>query len=83
MNEIIVRTDDFQLAFRLIKELRNRNASFRLYDSKEELPSGKIVWLATEEEIAKEFTKNGDSRGIACTVDEIDLAVDSALHRSR
>ena len=83
MNEIIVRTDDFQLAFRLIKELRKRNASFRLYDSREELPSGKIVWLATEEEVVKEFTKNGDVRGIACTVDDIDVAVDSALHRSR
>ena len=41
------------------------------------------MWLATEEEVVKEFTKNGDVRGIACTVDDIDVAVDSALHRSR
>ena len=83
MNEIIVRTDDFRLAFRLIKELRKRNTSFSLLDPKEELPSGSLVWLATENEVVKEFVNFGDARGIACSIDDIEMAVESAIHRSR
>ena len=51
MAAIIVRTNDFRLAFKLIKELRKRNTNFKLIDFDDELPKGGFVWLGTEQEV--------------------------------
>ena len=48
MAAIIVRTNDFRLAFKLIKQLRKRNTNFKLIDFDDELPKGDFVWLGME-----------------------------------
>jgi len=83
VSAIIVRTNDFRLAFKLIKELRKRNTNFKLIDFDDELPKGDFVWLGTEREVVAEFQKTGDSRGIACSVLDLSVAVDSAIHKSK
>ena len=59
MAAIIVRTNDFRLAFKLIKELRKRNTNFRLIDFDDDLPRGDLVWLGTEQEVEKNSKNPG------------------------
>lgn len=76
MGDLLIRTQDFRLAYRLIQRLRARGIDFEPVDHDYQITDPSDVWLATEEEVAA----CDDGRGVACIIEECDKAIDKALH---
>ena len=77
MGEVFVRTDDFQLAYRLLASLKARKGRCRHVATDLPLPHSAKVWLASHEEVAKA----ADPLGIGADLESVDRAVDRALRR--
>ena len=76
MQKILVRTDDFQLAYRIMHMLRTRNIDVGQVSTEQPLPSKDSIWIGTVDEIA---SKSSEGRPIAADLESIDLAVESAI----
>ena len=76
MQKILVRTDDFQLAYRIMHMLRTRNIDVEQVSTEQPLPSKDSIWIGTVDEIA---SKSSEGRPIAADLESIDLAVESAI----
>ena len=76
VQKIVVRTDDFQLAYRIMHMFRSRNIDVEQVSLKQPLPSKDAIWIGTVDEIAK---KSSEGRPIAADLESIDLAVETAI----
>lgn len=76
VQKILVRTDDFQLAYRIMHMLRSRNIDVEQVSLKQPLPSKASIWIGTVDEIA---SKSSEGRPIAADLESIDLAVEAAI----
>lgn len=76
MQKILVRTDDFQLAYRIMHVLRSRTIDVEQRSLNEPLPSKDAIWIGTVDEVASNQT---DGRPIAADLESIDLAVEAAI----
>lgn len=76
MQKILVRTDDFQLAYRIMHVLRSRTIDVEQRALNEPLPSKDAIWIGTVDEVA---SKQTDGRPIAADLESIDLAVEAAI----
>ena len=76
MQKILVLTDDFQLAYRIMHMLRTRNIDVEQFSTEQPLPSKDSIWIGTVDEIA---SKSSEGRPIAADLESIDLAVESAI----
>ena len=76
VQKIVVRTDDFQLAYRIVHMLRSRNIDVEQVSLKQPLPSKDAIWIGTVDEIA---SKSSEGRPIAADLESIDLAVEAAI----
>lgn len=77
MDRIAVRTSDFRLAFRVMRELRRREIAFVLLDLESPLESSDQIWITSSED--------ANSQGIAVIgdSDQVELAVERAIHARR
>lgn len=76
VQKILVRTDDFQLAYRIMHMLRSRNIDVEQVSLRQPLPSKDAIWIGTVDEIAR---KSSEGRPIAADLESIDLAVEAAI----
>ena len=51
MAKLAIRTSNFQLSYKLIKQLRSRNINFDVIDPAEKLSSKEVIWFAESHEI--------------------------------
>lgn len=79
MGYIAVRTNDFQLAYRLLSELKKRGISCIQILPSDPVPSNVAAWMGTPSEVLL----SGDCLGISVTLDELQHSVEQALHRLR
>ncbi len=77
VDRIAVRTGDFRLAFRVMRELRRRGISFVLLDLDNPLESANQVWITSSEDA------NSQGRAVIGESDKVELAVERAIHASR
>jgi hypothetical protein len=71
MVRVAVRTADFQLAYRLIKKLRQSKIKYIQLEYDKPLPSDIIFWFGTH----KEVEQSSDEKGIPCDIDLVNLTV--------
>ena len=76
VQKIVVRTDDFQLAYRIMHMLRSRNIDVEQVSLKQPLPSKNAIWIGTVDEIA---SNSSEGRPIAADLESIDLAIETAI----
>ena len=70
VQKILVRTDDFQLAYRIMHMLRSRNIDVEQVSLKQPLPSKDAIWIGTVDEIAR---KSSEGRPIAAILNRLIL----------
>ena len=76
VQKIVVRTDDFQLAYRIMHMLRSRNIDVEQRSLKQPLPSKDSIWIGTVDEIA---SKSSEGRPIAADLSSIEMALEAAI----
>jgi len=76
MARLVIRTEDFQLSFKLIEALRSRNLKFEVIDSNTEIVNHSTIWFASPAEILEQPTVG---RSIPVSLDSIESAVYSAI----
>ncbi|PDH22619.1 MAG: hypothetical protein CND89_03725 [Marine Group II euryarchaeote MED-G38] len=76
MARVGVRTNDFQLAYRLIKKLRHSQIKYVQLEYDAEIPSDIIFWFGTDEEVRQSTDKNG----VSCDIDEVDITVQKYIN---
>jgi hypothetical protein len=76
VEHLVVRTEDFRLAWRLIAVIQRRNIPCMQLHPHDPLPHDSNVWIATPEEV--ESCKEG--QGVSATEETIELAVERAFH---
>ncbi|DAC28044.1 MAG TPA: hypothetical protein D7H99_03435, partial [Candidatus Poseidoniales archaeon] len=76
MARLVIRTEDFQLSFKLIEALRSRNLKFEVIDSHTEIVNHSTIWFASPAEILEQPTVG---RSIPVSLDSIESAVYSAI----
>ncbi|CAI8330131.1 MAG: Uncharacterised protein [Candidatus Poseidoniaceae archaeon] len=76
VQKILVRTDDFQLAYRTMHMLRSRNIDVEQVSLKQPLPSKDAIWIGTVDEIAR---KSFEGRPIAADLESMGLAVEAVI----
>ena len=76
MRNVLVRTDDFQLAYRIMQMLRSRNISVEQSSMKKPLPSTDTIWIGTVDEVAE---KSAEGRPIAADIGSLDVAIEAAI----
>ncbi len=77
MEAIGIRTEDFQLAYRLIKKFRDLNIPHIQLDHRNDVPSDINLWFGSNEEV----NVSADYRGVAVDIDNIDLIVNAELNK--
>jgi hypothetical protein len=77
---LAIRTIDFQLAFRLMTELRQRGLRFILLEHDAVLPEQDMIWFGSEIEVVK-YRKEGQP--IMTSATSVKDAVDSAVRLQR
>jgi len=77
VERIAVRTGDFRLAFRVMRELRRRGIAFVLLDLDSPLESAEQVWITSSDDA------NSQGRAVIGESDEVELAVERAIHASK
>lgn len=75
MEPLVVRTSDFRLAWRLLREVRRRNLPCVQLHPNDPLPNEDSVWIGSVEEVES----SDEGRGVWAKEDEIQLAVERAL----
>ncbi len=76
MGNLLIKTQDFRLAYRLIQKLRLRGIEFIPVDHDHVITDDSDVWMATPDEVAASTA----GIGVACTIEECDIAIDKAVH---
>ena len=76
MQRILVRTDDFQLAYRIMQILRTRKINVEQYSLSQPLPKKDSIWIGSVDEVAENLA---DGRPIAAELDSIDIAIEAAI----
>ena len=76
MAKLAIRTSNFQLSYKLIRELRSRKINFEVLDPSEKLPSKDIIWFAESHEVL-EHEHLG--KAIPTNIDTIQESIDLAL----
>jgi len=76
MAKLAIRTSNFQLSYKLIKQLRLRKINFDVMDPCEKLPSKEIIWFAESHEILE---SEHFGKAIPTDIDSIDASIDLAL----
>lgn len=76
MARVAVRTADFQLAYRLIKKLRQSKIEYIQLECDKPLPSDIIFWFGTH----KEVQQSSDEKGIPCDIDLVNLTVQKNIN---
>ena len=74
---VVIRTKDFQLAYRLIKKLRSLEVSHIQLEINQLIPTGTILWFGTPEEV----NTSKDPNGVACSINNIDYVVSKTLNK--
>ena len=77
MGRLVVRTDNFQLSFKLIEKLRAKSLDFMVIDIKKPVPSDDMIWFAAPSEIIK-YPSVG--KPIPVELSSIDSAILSAIY---
>ncbi|MFQ3321007.1 MAG: hypothetical protein ACI9O1_000079 [Candidatus Thalassarchaeaceae archaeon] len=77
MELAVIRTEDFQLAYRLIKKLRSLEVSHIQLEINQIIPIGTLLWFGTLEEVST----SKDLNGIACNINNIDYVVNKTLNK--
>ena len=75
MGQVVVRTGDFRLAYRLLAGLKQRAVRCAHLDTTTPLPPEARVWLGSHDEIAAA----ADPLGIGADLESIESAIDRAL----
>ena len=75
MDKAGVRTDDYQLAYRLIQALRTSGIRPVQFSPCDTVPASMPVWFGSPSEVESW----GDPRGAGCTIDTLDAAITSAF----
>ena len=76
MARLAVRTDDFQLSYKLIKILKSKSLDFEVLDINKPLPSEDIIWFSSALEILNDGALG---RPIPTDIDSIENAVHAAI----
>ena len=76
MARLVIRTEDFQLSFKLIEELRSRNIKFEVIDIHNEIVNRSTIWFSSPIEILEHPTAG---KSIPVSLDSIESAVYSAI----
>lgn len=79
MEPLVVRTADFRLAWRLLRVIHNRSISCIHLHPYDPLPHDDTVWLGTVDEVKASL----EGRGVWAIEEEIELAIERALHVNR
>jgi hypothetical protein len=74
---VVIRTRDFQLAYRLIKKLRSLKVSHIQLEINQIIPTGTSLWFGTPEEV----NTSNDPKGVACNINNIDYVVNKTLNK--
>ena len=80
MSRLAVRTEDFQLSYKIIQELRKRKIEFSVLESGASIPSNDTIWFAHIDEIN---SSNIVGRPIPTSPDTIEQSVDVAMYLLR
>ena len=75
---LIIRTSDFRLAWKLVKELRKRGCKFIQLKAEDKLPTEDSIWLGTTNEVKT----NNDGIGIPIVTDNFELCVERAIQQA-
>ena len=76
VQRILVRTDDFQLAYRIMQLLRTRKINVEQYSIDQPLPEKDSIWVGSIDEVAN---NSSDGRPIAADLESLDIAVEAAI----
>ena len=76
MQRILVRTDDFQLAYRIMQLFRTRKINVEQYSIDQPLPEKDSIWVGSIDEVAN---NSSDGRPIAADLESLDIAVEAAI----
>ncbi|MBU03463.1 MAG: hypothetical protein CMA58_00545 [Euryarchaeota archaeon] len=76
MARVAVRTDDFQLAYRLIKKLRQSQIKYIQLEYSTPLPQDVIFWFGTH----KEVQRSSDENGVSCDIDLVDVTIQKHIN---
>ena len=76
VQRILVRTDDFQLAYRIMQLLRTRKINVEQYSIDQPLPEKDSIWVGSIDEVANNSL---DGRPIAADLESLDIAVEAAI----
>ena len=80
MQKIGVRTENFQLAYRVMQLLRERNIDVEQYSINEPLPHQDSIWIGTPQEVAE---RGDEGRPIAAKLESIDEMIEEAIFALR
>ncbi len=76
MASLVIRTEDFQLSFKLIEVLRSKNLKFEVIDIHTEIVNRSTIWFSSPTEILEHPTLG---KSIPVSLDSIESAVYSAI----
>ena len=76
VQRILVRTDDFQLAYRIMQLFRTRKINVEQYSIDQPLPEKDSIWVGSIDEVAN---NSSDGRPIAADLESLDIAVEAAI----
>ena len=76
MKKVFVRTEDFQLAYRVMQILRTRDIDVEQISLEKPLPAKDSVWIGTLNEVAERST---EGRPIATEINSIDVSIEAAI----
>ncbi|DAC52073.1 MAG TPA: hypothetical protein D7H87_00690 [Candidatus Poseidoniales archaeon] len=76
VQRILVRTDDFQLAYRIMQLFRTRKINVEQYSINQPLPEKDSIWVGSIDEVAN---NSSDGRPIAADLESLDIAVEAAI----
>ena len=76
MARVAVRTDDFQLAYRLINKLRQLQIKYIQLEYSTPLPNDVIFWFGTH----KEVQHSSDENGVSCDIDLVDVTIQKHIN---
>ena len=80
MQKIGVRTENFQLAYRVMQLLRERNIDVEQFSINEPLPHQDSIWIGTPQEVAE---RCDEGRPIAAKLESIDEMIEEAIFALR
>jgi hypothetical protein len=76
VQKILVRTDDFQLAYRAMHMLRSRDINVEQLAFDQVLPRKDSIWIGTVDEVA---AKSSEGRPIAAELESLERSIESSI----